>query len=325
MANFINGGTVWAGFIGPGESGCVASATVSWDDNFVVTISNVKFTYTSGSSLSFACKWRVRPRAGGSTLAGTDEQTNSFAAGEGISYVFQACASGPYAWGNSTKAEGEDGSSYFTVTDDSGGGGEELPDSPEVYAIIYNANGGTGAPSTHFKTEGEIVYLSYTVPIKDDVFEDPYVVTLDVNGGECSVDSLSADRIKYFIFGYWNTKPDGSGITYHPGGSYTYDAPLTLYAIYLEDIATKSVELPTPTRNGYEFLGWATSANAGSGITGVFEPSEDIKFYAIWNANGLIYIFDGSDFSAFQVFIYDGSDWDMYIPYVYDNEWSMCS
>lgn len=321
MANFVSGGTVWAGFIGPGQSGCVASATVSWNDNLTVTVSNVKFSYTGGTAISFSCKWRVRPLSGGSALAGTDQGTTSFNATSGVTYVFQACASGAaYAWGNSTVSEGEDGSSYFTVTKT-----YTPPDTPETYGIQYNANGGTGAPSAQIKTEGKVAYLSYIEPTKADVYEDPYVVTVDANGGECSVPSLSADRIKYFIFGYWNTKPDGSGITYHPGGSYTYDAPLTLYAIYLEDTVIQSVELPTPTRNGYEFLGWATDTSASSGITGIYEPAEDITLYAIWKANGLIYIFDGSKFSAFQIFIYDGSNWDMYIPYVYDDEWSLCS
>lgn len=321
MATFTNGGTVWAGFVGEGGSSCVASATVSWDDDLLVTVSNVTYSYASGTPLSSTCKWRVKPLSGGDPLAGTD-YTSSFTATDGVQYVFQACVSGPYAWGNSTKTEGEEGSSYFTVVADSG---SDQPDTPDVYSITYDANGGYGAPSTHFKTEGEIAYLSYIEPIKEDVYEDPYIVTLDANGGDCSMKSLSSNRIKYFIFGYWNTKPDGSGTTYHPGGSYTYDAPLTLYAIYLEDIVTQSVELPTPTRNGYEFIGWASSSESNSGVLGDYLPEGDITLYAIWKANGLLYIFDGIEFCAYQVFIYNGSSWDLYCPYIYDSEWSLCS
>lgn len=314
---------VSAGFTWP-DGNCVASATVEWDDDFYVTVSDVKFSYTSGGYISASCKWRVRLRSGGSELAGTDSG-DSFQATEGATYVFQACVSGPYPWGNSNIEEGKEGSSYFTVKADSGGGGGDLPDPPEVYAIRYDANGGTGAPSTHFKTEGEVTYLSPVEPIKDDEPGDPYVVTLDANGGESSVKSLNADRIKYFTFGYWNTKSDGSGITYHPGGPYTYDAPLKLYAIYLEDTVTKSVELPTPVRGGYEFLGWSTDQNATTGITGIYEPGEDTKFYAIWKANGLLYIFNGTEFGPYQVFIYDGTSWDLYCPYIYDDGWSLCS
>ena len=324
MAFFENGGTVWAGFRSPdGGDEFVASATVFWDDNLCVTVSDVKYsTYVE-------CKWRVRPFAGGSPLAGYDGDNylgDTFYATENVQYVFQACVAGPGGWGNSIKNEGTDGSSYFTVRHDSGGGGSGGDiDTPDIYAIVYDANGGTGAPITHFKTEGEVVYLSLVEPIKDNELEDTYVVTLDANGGESSVKSLNADRIKYFTFGYWNTRPDGSGTTYHPGGSYTYDAPLALYAIYLEDIVTQSVELPIAGRGGYEFLGWSTDQNATAGITGVYEPSGDVVLYAIWYANGLLYIFDGVEFCAYQVFIYDGASWGLYCPYVYDSGWSLCS
>ena len=320
MATFSNGGTVWAGFQGEGGSSCVASATVSWDSNLVVTVSNVKYSYASGTPISSTCKWRVRPLSGGNPLAGTD-YTPSFSATEGVQYVFQACVSGPYPWGNSTKAECEDGSSYFTVTQ----AYIPPPDIPETYTITYDANGGSGASPSHFKTEGEITYLSYAEPTKEDVYEAPYVVTLNANGGSCSVKSLSSNRIKYFTFGYWNTKPDGSGTIYHPGGSYTYDADLTLYAIYLEDMITQSVELPTPTKNGYEFIGWAVSSDLNSGIFGEYFPDGDITLYAIWKANGLIYIYDGNEFCAYQVFIYDGFEWNLYCPYIYDSGWSLCS
>ena len=40
--------------------------------------------------------------------------------------------------------------------------------------------------------------------------------------------------------------------------------------------------LPTPTRDGYSFKGWATSAAATSGTTGSYTPSGDVTLYAIW-------------------------------------------
>lgn len=329
MAYFTNGGTVKAGFTWP-EGDCVATATVSWDSDFYVTISNVKYSYANGDYLPVECKWRVKPYAGGSVLAGyTDDDYlgDSFSASENVKYTFQACVSGTlYYWGNSLKEEGTDGSSYFTVRRDSGGGDSGGgTDTPEQYAITYDAKGGTGAPSTHFKTEGEVVYLSNIKPIKNDEDLDPYVITFDANGGECSIDSLIADRIKHFKFDYWNTKSNGSGITYHPGESYTYDAPLKLYAIYSEDTVTKSVELPAAVRGGYEFLGWSIDKNAETGITGAYEPGENTTFYAVWKEKGLLYVFDGAEFGSYQVFIYDGSNWDLYCPYMYDSEWSLCS
>lgn len=295
------------------------SATISWDSGPEVTVE-----ITGNAGYGERAYWRIRGKNPDTTQyyppadygRETDEEYATFNAVDGVTYMFQA------VWG------GTSAGAAFTVNFDSGGGGGgggDFPDIPDVYAIRYDANGGTGAPSTHFKIEGEVTDLSWVEPIKDDEPGDPYIVTLDANGGESSVKSLNADRIKYFIFGYWNTKPDGSGTTYHPGGSYSHDAPLTLYAIYLEDTVTKGVELPAAVRNGYEFLGWSTDQNAISGITGTYYPNENTKFYAIWKANGLLYIYDGDKFSAYQVFIYDGISWDLYCPYVYDSGWSLCS
>lgn len=56
-----------------------------------------------------------------------------------------------------------------------------------------------------------------------------------------------------------------------------------------------SVTLPTPTREGHDFLGWAVSKTATSGTTGTYTPSSNVTLYAIWkiktytisyNANG---------------------------------------
>ncbi|WP_366517260.1 InlB B-repeat-containing protein [uncultured Campylobacter sp.] len=40
--------------------------------------------------------------------------------------------------------------------------------------------------------------------------------------------------------------------------------------------------LPTPTRSGYTFVGWATSADATTGTTGSFTPTATDTLYAIW-------------------------------------------
>lgn len=197
--------------------------------------------------------------------------------------------------------------------------------SVKSYSVTYDANGGVGAPSSQSKPYDGVVYLSTVTPTKGETDEGKYVVSFIANPGVCDVQTLDAKIIKSYEFGYWNTEPDGSGITYTPGSSYAGNNNLKLYAIYTGTTATQNVELPTPVRNGYEFIGWSTNKDAMSGITGTYEPEGDTKFYAIWKANGLLYIFDGTEFSAYQVFIYDGASWDLYCPYVYDSGWSLCS
>lgn len=85
-----------------------------------------------------------------------------------------------------------------------------IPAKPS-YAITYNANGGTGAPSAQTKWYGETLTLSPTAPT----------------------------RTQYKFMG-WNTKPDGTGANYSPGATYAGNAPLALYAVW-----RKSWDKPT--------------------------------------------------------------------------------
>lgn len=69
------------------------------------------------------------------------------------------------------------------------------------YAVTYNANGGSGAPSGQTKWYGETLTLSSTKPTRTG-----------------------------YTFKNWNTKSDGSGTSYAAGASYTANAALALYA-----------------------------------------------------------------------------------------------
>ena len=41
-------------------------------------------------------------------------------------------------------------------------------------------------------------------------------------------------------------------------------------------------ELPTATREGYEFLGWFTAAVGGTQVTSATVVTKDVTFYAHW-------------------------------------------
>lgn len=69
------------------------------------------------------------------------------------------------------------------------------------YAVSFNANGGSGAPSGQTKWYGETLTLSSTKPTRTG-----------------------------YTFKNWNTKSDGSGTSYAAGASYTANAALALYA-----------------------------------------------------------------------------------------------
>ena len=209
------------------------------------------------------------------------------------------------------------GSNYF---------GCSINYSVRTYAVSYNSNGGSGAPGTQYKTHNVALTLSSVRPYKSSQSAGAYKVTFNANGGYCSTAYLNAARTTQYTFSKWNTYSSGSGTNYYPGGTYTTNAPLSLYAIYSSNTITNSVTLPTATRDGYTFAGWATSPTADSGITGSYTPNGNIVLYAVWAAKGLIYIDSGSKIEAYQVYIDNGQSWDLYAPYVdTGSTWNLCS
>lgn len=70
-----------------------------------------------------------------------------------------------------------------------------------TYAITYNANGGTGAPTGQTKWHGEDINLQAGVPTRTG-----------------------------YKFICWNTKQDGTGTNYNPSQKYSTNSALTLYA-----------------------------------------------------------------------------------------------
>lgn len=155
------------------------------------------------------------------------------------------------------------------------------------YTVTYNANGGSGAPSSQTKYNGKSLTLSSTKPTRSG-----------------------------YVFSKWNTKSDGSGTSYNPGASYTSNANLTLYAIWTANTYTvtynanggsgapssqtktygKDLTLSStkPTRANYTFRGWATSAggNVAYSAGAKYTTNASVTLYAIWTStykNPVIY------------------------------------
>ena len=77
---------------------------------------------------------------------------------------------------------------------------------PNTYTVKYNANGGTGAPSTQTKTYGTVLTLSNVAPTR-----------------------------RGYTFVGWATSGAATTVQYQPGASYTSNRAVTLYAIWETD------------------------------------------------------------------------------------------
>ena len=119
------------------------------------------------------------------------------------------------------------------------------------YTVSYNANGGSGAPSSQKKAQDITLKLSTTTPTRTG-----------------------------YTFNGWNTNNSGTGTNYAAGANYTANANVTLYAKWTAvnytigytlnggtvstnptgyTIETNTITLNNPTKDGYTFKGWTGS------------------------------------------------------------------
>lgn len=88
-----------------------------------------------------------------------------------------------------------------------------------TYAITYDANGGSGAPSSQTKTYGTNIALRSTVPTKTD-----------------------------HDFVGWSTTSSSTTAQYQPGDTYTANAALKLYAVWQRNYNPPTINLRTVDR-----------------------------------------------------------------------------
>lgn len=188
----------------------------------------------------------------------------------------------------------------------------------KTYTVTYNANGGSNAPSSQTKTHGVDLILTEDTPTPPSRKTVTYTISLNPNGGTCDKSFIEVTDYTNYYFESWNTNIDGTGDTYYYNGKYTKNNKVTLYAQYSFDFYDREATLPTPIRKNYDFLGWATDPYATSGITGRYNPTNNVTLYAIWKCKGNAYIRDSNgEFSQYEILIYDGSGWNQYAPYIY--------
>ena len=219
-----------------------------------------------------------------------------------------------------------------------------------AYKVTYNANGGncstTSATATYsFKNWNKNAAgtsTSYTnqQSVSNLTATDGGTVTLYAQWNSASVTLPTPTRTGYTFKG-WYTAASGGTKAGGAGDSYTPTAAITLYAQWTANTYTvtfnatggsvsptsKSVTydstyetLPTPTKEGYEFLGWYTAETGGSQITSstTVKITANQTLYAHWDPLGLVRIWNGSSFQLAIPYIYNGG-WQQAMGYIYKN------
>ena len=155
--------------------------------------------------------------------------------------------------------------------------------------------------------------------------KQPVKVTYDANGGSVSPSSetkyysdvygtLPTPTRKGYVFSGWYAENGNSEVTSSTKVSYSEDHKIIAkwssgeYKLSFEanggnPVSNKAVnfektygELPIPTKDGYTFKGWFTSANGGTQVTSstTVTTDSDHKLYAQWDANKYTIRFDGN-------------------------------
>ena len=182
--------------------------------------------------------------------------------------------SGTYSWGTPYENWG---TKTFTIPIDVG----VLP----TYTVSYDANGGTGAPSSQTKTQGVALTLSNTSPSKANT-TTTWSTNINANGGTGTISSVSATATQYWGFTYWKSSYDNT--TYNPGASYTTDAATTMVAQWYAT-GEATMTLPTAdkfTKTGYVCIGFDANPNA---TTPTYRPGG--SYYTTMNGNTLYAIY----------------------------------
>lgn len=146
------------------------------------------------------------------------------------------------------------------------------------YTVSFNANGGSGAPSSQTKWYGETLTLSSTKPTRTG-----------------------------YAFKGWATSSTATSAKWVAGGSYTTNASDTLYAVWQANTyavtydanggsgaparqtktygKTLTLSSTEPTRTNYIFKGWGLSSNTSTvtySAGGSYTNNSAITLYAVW-------------------------------------------
>ncbi len=144
--------------------------------------------------------------------------------------------------------------------------------SPNKYEISYDLNGGYANISGQVKAHGTNINICEVIPEK--------IYTIYVLVYEDEMENITKSVQCKFLG--WSTSSTATTASYQPGDTFTTNANVTLYAVWSDPVVGT---LDTPTKYGYEFLGWYTQETGGTKITENTVITEDTTIYAHWQTN----------------------------------------
>ena len=246
-----------------------------------------------------------------------------------------------FYWPEESKFTHSDSVENFTITGDGNGGQEKTLSatktisyykSSRLYSSIgnwynYGSFGYLSEDEENMEVyplwwEDDPVYTNNTIrslgsTSRDSTQKVGYVITFD------SLSDTISQSVDYsYIFKGWYNSSSG-GTKYDDSASFTEET--TVYAQWDETKKPNAVQqFPTPTKPGYEFLGWMKQD--GTILTGddfanmlPSYESEPLTLYASWKAKGLARIYVDGGYKQALCYVYHEGQYYQAMPYIYTN------
>lgn len=199
----------------------------------------------------------------------------------------------------------------------------------KTYKLIYDANGGSGAPAAQNRTIESTIIISSTKPTRDNYAfmgwsGSKTATSASYQGGEHFSSKTAADITLYAV---WEKKLH---IAFHRNHS---ASDTTIYNEYYRKSGKDNYfgkdtdgngQFGAWDYSGYKLLGWSTNRNATSATYGInhfitdaeFESWwSDITLYAVWRPD-YIYIKRGGAWKPGEVYIKVNGAWKQGRPYI---------
>lgn len=252
------------------SSSTSSSVTLSWKFEYIAP-------YAVSTSVSHNCKAVVNGSTVHNAGYSLNGKTGTNTIASGTTTITRGSSAKTVSFSCSMDFTGIQWSGKYNGSEKSASGSISIT-AATTYTVSYNANGGTGAPSSQTKVHGTNINLSTAVPTRTG-----------------------------YKFQGWGTSASASTVTYAPGALYSTNATITLYAVWKANTYTvsynanggtgapssqtktygKALTLSTtkPTRANYTFVGWGVSASSTTASYhpgGSYTANSGTTLYAVW-------------------------------------------
>lgn len=174
------------------------------------------------------------------------------------------------------------------------------------YSISYNANGGTGAPSTQYYYYGNDTTLSKTIPKRTGYTFLGWSLSNTATSPSYSAGQAwgGTNKGNYTLYAVWEKISCAIKFDAGSSGGIVGTSDSVVRTVYYGD---KIGTLPTASKTNYEFKGWNTNQNgSGSYISETYVVKANITLYAIFKLQANCYTKQSSKYKTGMMYRKDG-------------------